>query len=58
MSLDPVFYHDGGGIYDDDLEQKEPAGWYFWDETWSSYVGPYTTEGQARRMLKEYADSL
>lgn len=57
MSINTVFYHNGGSVYDDGSAQ-EPAGWYFWTETLADYVGPYASEAQAARMQKEYAESL
>lgn len=30
------------------------GSWYFWDETWSSRIGPFLTEDRARNMLEEY----
>lgn len=57
MSIDPIFYHGGGPIYDDDCTD-EPKGWYFWDEVWVHYIGPYFTKEQAAKMLQEYAEAL
>ena len=32
--------------------------WGYWDETWTTFVGPYDSEEQARQKLWEYADYL
>ena len=37
---------------------KDEEGWWFWDETWSDRVGPFTTEGEARSTLGKYYDFL
>ena len=29
-------------------------GWYFWDETWANYYGPWPTKKQAKEALAEY----
>lgn len=55
--MNPVFYHKGGSIYDDG-EEELPEGWYYWDETWLHYIGPYSTEEYANKMALEYAKSL
>ncbi len=39
---DPIFY---------DLDQKM---WFFNDETWTGYYGPFHTFEDAHQMLKEY----
>lgn len=40
--MDPVFQADDGQ-------------WYFWDEIWVDRIGPYRTEGEARRQCASYA---
>ncbi len=37
-----------------DPVHKDKDGWYFWDETWSSAVGPFDTEEKAREALNKY----
>ena len=37
---------------------KRPAGWYFWDETWSSAYGPFETEDDCRDALLIYSSTL
>lgn len=32
--------------------------WYFWDEAWTSYYGPYQTEEIARNELAVYCESV
>lgn len=41
---DPVFEQDGE--------------WFFWAETWASYIGPFPSEEEARTKLDEYVDYL
>lgn len=46
---DPVFYasnHEFDGQVED--------GWFFWDETWTYTYGPYVSEADARRALRNY----
>lgn len=50
----PIFYHLGGKIQDKD----EPEGWYFWDETWSHYEGPWDTYEFAAQALAQYVEWL
>jgi hypothetical protein len=40
MSEDPVHEKDGK--------------WYFWDETWGDWFGPYDSEVEAREKLSAY----
>lgn len=47
---DPVFYNDH--MLENMLE--EPQGWYFMDETWTGYYGPFPSEEVARKRLGEY----
>lgn len=54
---DPVFHHDGGAMRDDGSD-VEPEGWYFWNEDWASYQGPWPTEPEARAYLAEYVKWL
>lgn len=37
---------------------SNPAGWWFYDETWSCAHGPFGTEKVARENLTEYAKTL
>lgn len=32
--------------------------WYFWDETWSSRMGPFESKELARNCLKRYVRKL
>lgn len=32
--------------------------WYFWDENWLDRIGPYESEYDADKALKNYADEL
>ena len=47
-NADPVVYGEGDGVNQD--------GWYFFDEYWDTATGPYSTEAEARRMLKTYTE--
>jgi hypothetical protein len=29
--------------------------WYFWDETWTRYYGPYDSKDEAEKMCNDYA---
>ena len=33
-------------------------GWYFWDETWCTLHGPFSTFKECRAALKAYAETL
>lgn len=55
---DPVFYHNGGQIYNDSPNTLEEKGWFFWCEDWATYYGPYPTEQICREALVEYAKQL
>lgn len=56
MSHDPVFHESESWV--DGWGTRQPAGWYFWDETWSDAIGPFDTEEDCRTDLKEYAEEL
>lgn len=32
--------------------------WFFWDETWTQFLGPFTSEEEAERASQEYANYL
>ena len=32
--------------------------WYFFDETWTNRVGPYTTKEDAKVALKNYVENV
>jgi hypothetical protein len=49
----PVHYVEG-----DHPDDYEPHGWYFWDETWTSRIGPHDTEAQANEACARYAAAL
>lgn len=37
----------------------EDAGqWFFWDETWTQFLGPSKSESDARDAAKEYGEYL
>ncbi len=55
---DPVFYHSGGPISDTIITCTEPAGWYYWTETWCDYHGPFETNKSANEDLIKYCDWL
>lgn len=38
----------------EDILFEEDGEWYFWDETWSTIVGPFPNEWIARQKLEEY----
>lgn len=44
--LDPVYVEEFSGL------------WYFSDETWATYYGPYTSEDDARLMFRKYCDTV
>ena len=55
---DPTFY-----VYPSEaLENGEysgwECGWYFWDETWSNPVGPFSSQEEVRQALEDYAREL
>lgn len=60
--MNPVFYHpEDGPIFEDvswDPAPWEANGWYFWDETWVNYYGPYSSEEEANKKCQEYAEQL
>jgi hypothetical protein len=33
----------------------QDSKWYFWDETWSNSLGPYSTQKEADAYLAEYS---
>lgn len=37
-----------------DPVHEEAGQWYFWDETWADKQGPFKTEGEARKALRDY----
>lgn len=37
---------------------EEDGRWYFWDETWSSRIGPFLSRPGAAAYLRMYARSL
>lgn len=42
----------------DPVYQGPDGNWWFWDETWTDQRGPYDTEKDARKALREYATDL
>jgi len=57
-TLSPIFYHPGGKITAEPKAKDEPAGFYFWDETWAYYHGPHDTRVQAEEMLCHYCKEV
>ena len=55
--MDPVFLHDNNGPIQEG-EEPEIQGWYFWDETWAHYHGPFATKEAAHNSCVEYARQL
>lgn len=49
-SREPIFEHKGGPIQ----TATEAPGWYFWNETFSNYCGPYPDREKAEAGLKRY----
>lgn len=37
---------------------KKNSKWFFWDETWTQYVGPFDNEEQATQGCQEYGKYL
>ena len=37
---------------------KDAEGWWFYDETWSDRVGPFSSQEEARAALGRYTDFL
>lgn len=58
MSNNTMFAHMGGPIYDVGMPNNpapiEDAGWYFWDETWANYHGPFATREECSESLDRY----
>lgn len=42
----------------DPIHKNDNDKWYFWDEAWADEIGPYKSEEEARKKLKEYCDWL
>lgn len=55
---DPVFYVSEDETREDAEYSGWDTGWYFWDETWSDPVGPFSTQAEARKSLEDYAREL
>lgn len=59
---DPVF--EAGPVAYDPLEKWEAPDfkgkglWYFWDETWANWHGPFPNEKAARDALDLYAENM
>ena len=49
-----------GRLYNSDpiFQGHKDRLWYFWDETWSNYFGPFNTRDEAEKMLQNYGDNL
>lgn len=33
---------------------RDGDSWYFWDETWTQFLGPYESESQAKQASDDY----
>lgn len=59
---DPVFQAPESSEYlNDDYDPNEKPvylKWYFWDETWTNFLGPYDTEEKARLAFELYTATL
>ena len=42
----------------DPVHQSKDGKWYFWNETLADKEGPFDTEGESRKRLKEYGEYL
>jgi hypothetical protein len=40
------------------LFQKGDGTWWFWDETWTEEIGPYSSQQEAQEQLEKYAKFL
>lgn len=38
--------------------KNEPRGYYFIDETWADFIGPFPTVFEAKTNLKDYCEYL
>lgn len=57
---DPVFYVERvtAGKPCTQQQRDHPAGWHFWNESWSEAFGPYSTEQACREALERYCVQL
>jgi hypothetical protein len=58
---DPCFYWDEPSrvLYPEEKnEDFEGPGWYYYDETWAHAQGPFGTEFECRKQLKEYCNAI
>lgn len=37
---------------------KDKGKWYFWDETWTQFLGPFPDKDYAEQGLQEYSNYL
>ena len=52
---DPLFFHSGGRFdASDPNSPEEKQGWYFSDETWADYHGPYSSYGECELAIEKY----
>ncbi len=59
--IDPVFLHVGGEIWNKSEipnEPESPQGWYFWDEEYENYYGPYSSHEEAMKEIQRYAKEI
>jgi hypothetical protein len=56
--MDPIFYHKGGSIQALRHGKLDAPGWYWWDETWASYYGPFATREIAEANCQAYVDEV
>lgn len=53
---DPVHFHLKDELAHCDLDlATDETGWYFWDESWASRHGPFSSRSAAVAMLHEYS---
>ncbi len=38
--------------------ENHGEGWFFWDETWTDMIGPYSSETEASARLEEYLEHI
>ena len=55
MDSNPVFHAESSFVHEG---EKMESGWYFWNETWSDPHGPFDSEEEAVRVLRNYAAEL
>lgn len=56
--MKPLMIRDADGRLDPVYVDAMTGLWYFFEETWSNYHGPFTTEDDARRSLRQYCEAV